>query len=176
LLVWQQAAGRLGLSAYLPSAHNLVVNGNFSLDVLNGGLDWQYQKQQSVELTLDPSDFHGGRRSLRVTFDGPRVNDAGIFQYIPVQPNTTYEFTGYYKNGEFDGAGGPHFTVQDMYSQHVYYESDELKDAGFWKSATGEFTTGPDCQLLVLHIRRLPEGSPIRGKLWVGDFHLTRKS
>jgi tetratricopeptide (TPR) repeat protein len=176
LLVWQQAAGRLGLSAYLPSSHNLVVNGNFGLDVLNGGLDWQYQKQSSVELTLDPSDFHGGRRSLLVTFDGPRVNDAGIFQYIPVQPNSTYEFTGYYKTGEFDGAGGPHFTLQDMYNQTVYYESDELKDAGFWKSATGEFKTGPDCRLVVLHIRRLPEGSPIRGKLWVGDFHLTRKS
>jgi tetratricopeptide (TPR) repeat protein len=176
LLVWQQAAVRLGLSGYLPSVHNLVVNGNFSLDVLNGGLDWQYQKLPSVELTLDPSDFHGGRRSLLVTFDGPRVNDAGLFQYIPVQPSTTYVFTGYYKTGEFDGAGGPHFTVQDMYSQAIYYESDELKDAGFWKSATGEFTTGPECRLVVLHIRRLPEGSPIRGKLWVGDFHLVRKA
>ena len=175
LLVWQQVAGPLKLSGYLPSPHNLVVNGNFSLDVLNGGLDWQYQKQPSVELTLDPGDFHGGRRSLLITFDGPRVNDAGFFQYIPVQPNTTYDFTGYYKTGEFDGAGGPHFTVQDMYNQTIYYESDELKDAGFWKSATGEFTTGPDCKLLVLHVRRLPEGSPIRGKLWVADFHLTRK-
>jgi tetratricopeptide (TPR) repeat protein len=176
LLVWQQAAVRLGLSGYLPSVHNLVVNGNFSLDVLNGGLDWQYQKLPSVELTLDPSDFHGGRRSLLVTFDGPRVNDAGLFQYIPVQPSTTYVFTGYYKTGKFDGAGGPHFTVQDMYSQAIYYESDELKDAGFWKSATSEFTTGPECRLVVLHIRRLPEGSPIRGKLWIGDFHLVRKA
>jgi tetratricopeptide (TPR) repeat protein len=176
LLVWQQAAIRLGLSGYLPSAHNLVVNGNFDHEVLNGGLDWQYAKQPSVELTLDPSDFHSGTRSLLVTFDGPRVSDAGFFQYIPVQPNTTYVFTGYYKTGEFDGAGGPHFTVQDMYSQAIYYESDELKDAGFWKSATGEFTTGPDCRLVVLHIRRLPEGSPIRGKLWVGDFHLVRKA
>jgi tetratricopeptide (TPR) repeat protein len=175
-LVWQQAADALKLSGYLPSTHNLVVNNNFSLEVLNGGLDWQYQKQQSVELTLDPGDFHGGRRSLLITFDGPRVSDAGIFQYIPILPNTTYEFTGYYKTGEFDGAGGPHFTLQDMYTQAVYYESDELKDAGFWKSATGEFTTPPDCRLLVLHIRRLPEGSPIRGKLWVGDFRLARKS
>jgi tetratricopeptide (TPR) repeat protein len=187
LLVWRQAADRPGgiidssrhaikLSPYLPSAHNLVVNGNFDHEVLNGGLDWQYEKQSSVELTLDPSDFHSGTRSLLVTFDGPRVSDAGFFQYIPVQPNTTYDFTGYYKTGEFDGAGGPHFTVQDMYSQAIYYESDELKDATFWKSATGEFTTGSECRLVVLHIRRLPEGSPIRGKLWVGDFHLARKA
>ena len=174
-LVWQQAATRFGLSSYLPKRNNLMVNGDFSLDVLNGGFDWQYQKQQSVTLTLDPSDFHGGHRSLLITFDGPGVMDAGIRQFIAVQPSTTYQFSAYYKNGEIEGAGGPHFTIQDVYTQTVLYDSDELKEAGFWKSATGEFTTGNDCKLLVLHIRRLPEGSPIRGKLWVDDFRLAVK-
>jgi hypothetical protein len=27
----------------------------------------------------------------------------------------------------------------------------------------------------VLHVRRIPEGSPIRGKLWVDDFRLAPK-
>lgn len=173
--VWQQTASRFGLLSYLPSSSNLVVNGNFSLDVLNGGFDWQYQKQSGVTLTLDPSDFHGGRRSLMITFDGPGINDAGLFQFIPVQPETTYAFSAYYKNGEMEGAGAPHFTIQDAYSQTVYYESDELKEAGFWKSANGEFKTSADSKLVILHIRRLPAGSPIRGKLWVDDFHLARK-
>jgi hypothetical protein len=93
-----------------------------------------------------------------------------------VQPSTAYQFSAYYKNGEMDGAGGPHFTIQDMYSQAVYYESDELKEAGFWKSVTGEFTTPADAKLLVVHIRRLPAGSPIRGKLWVDDLRLIRKN
>ncbi len=174
-IVWQQAAPRFGLSSYLPSRNNLIVNGDFSLDVLNGGFDWQYQKQQSVNLTLDPSDFHGGHRSLLITFDGPGVTDAGIRQFIAVQPGTHYEFSAYYKNGEIEGAGGPHFTIQDAYSKAILYDSDELKEAGFWKSATGEFTTAGDCKLLVLHVRRLPEGSPIRGKLWVDDFRLSAK-
>lgn len=174
-LVWQQAAPRFGLSGYLPSGRNLIVNGDFSLDVLNGGFDWQYQKQQSVTLTLDPSDFHGGHRSLLIAFDGPAVNDAGIRQFIAVQSNTLYEFSAYYKNGDFEGAGGPHFTIQDAYTQAVLYDSDELKEAGFWKSVTGEFTTGADTRLLVLHVRRLPAGSPIRGKLWVDDFRLAAK-
>lgn len=172
---WQQTASRFGLTSYLPSSGNLVVNGSFDFKVLNAGFDWQYQKQSSVNLTLDPSDFHSGRRSLLITFDGPGISEAGIYQLVAVQPNTTYNFTGYYKTGEIDGAGGPHFTIQDMYTQAVYYESEELKDAGFWKSADGEFTTGPDCKLAILHIRRLPSGSPMRGKLWVGDFHLVRK-
>ena len=174
-LVWQQGAPRFGLSSYLATRNNLIVNGDFSLDVLNGGFDWQYQKQRSVTLTLDPSDFHGGRRSLQITFDGPGVTDAGIRQFIAVQPGTLYQFSAYYKNGELEGAGGPHFTIQDAYSQAVLYDSDELKEAGFWKSATGEFTTADNCRLLVLHVRRLPEGSPIRGKLWVDDFRLVAK-
>jgi len=173
--VWQQTATRFRLTSYLPSPGNLVVNGGFNLEVLNGGLDWQYQKQSGVTLTLDPSDSHGGRRSLLIAFDGPGINDAGIYQFIPVQPNTTYKFSAYYKNGELEGAGGPHFTVQDMYSLAIYFDSDELKEAGFWKSVDGEFTTSPDCKLVVLHVRRIPEGSPIRGKLWVDDFHITRK-
>jgi len=174
-LVWQQAAPRFGLSSYLPTRSNLIVNGDFNLDVLNGGFDWQYQKQGSVTLTLDPSDFHSGHRSLMITFDGPGINDAGIRQFIAVQPNTLYEFSAYYKNGELEGAGGPHLTIQDAYTQAVLYDSDALKETGFWKSATGEFTTGDDCKLLVLHVRRLPAGSPIRGKLWVDDFRLVPK-
>jgi tetratricopeptide (TPR) repeat protein len=174
--VWQQTAARFGLSEYLSSSSNLIVNGNFNLKVLNGGFDWQYQKQRSVSLTLDPSEFHSGRRSLLITFDGPSITESGIFQLIPVQPNTTYEFSAYYKDGDMEGAGGPHFTVQDMYSQAVYYESEELRDSGFWKSVSGEFTTAADGKLVMLHVRRLPAGSPMRGKLWVDDFHLVRKN
>jgi len=175
VLVWKETASRFGLSSYLPVGGNLVVNGTLDYDPLNAGLDWHYNKQPAVTLTLDPTDFHAGRRSLLINFDGPGITDAGIFQLIAVQPNTTYEFSGYYKNGDIEGAGGPHFTVQDMYSQAVYYESDELKDAGFWKSVTSEFTTGPDCKLVMLHVRRLPAGSPMRGKLWIDDFRITRK-
>jgi tetratricopeptide (TPR) repeat protein len=175
VLVWQQTADRFSLSSYLPSSSNLIVNGSFALSVLNAGFDWQYQKQSAVGLTLDPTDFHANRRSLLVSFDGPGISEAGILQLVVVQPNTTYDFSAYYKNGEMQGAGGPHFTIQDLYNQKVYYESEELKDAAFWKSTGGEFTTDPDCKLVVLHIRRLPAGSPIRGKLWVDDFHLTKK-
>ncbi len=177
VLVWQQAVNRFNLSSYLPSSANLVVNGNFSRTVLNAGFDWQYQKQPGVSLTLDPTDFHAGQRSLLVTFDGPGIEEAGIYQLVAVQPNATYDFSAYYKNGDnTEGAGAPHFMIQDMYTQTIYYQSEELRDSGFWKSADGEFTTGPDCKLVVLHIRRLPAGSPIRGKLWVDDFHITKKS
>ncbi len=190
VLVWQQTTDHFKLSAYQPSPGNLIVNGKFSLRLLNAGFDWQYQKQAGVNLTLQPRDPKNpdGPRSLLITFDGPGITDAGIFQYVSVQPNTAYNFSAYYKNdGELEGAGGPHFTVQDVYSQAIYYESDvlkpgddskedeELKDSNSRKSVEGEFTTSSDCKLIVVHLRRVPERSPIRGKLWIDGFRLTRK-
>src|SRR6202161_3275871 len=41
---WQQAASvNRSLQAYLPSRQNLVVNGGFEENILNGGFDWWYQ-------------------------------------------------------------------------------------------------------------------------------------
>ena len=68
-VVWQQAVPRFNLSSgYLPKRNNLIVNGDFSLDILNAGFDWRYQKQQNVTPTLDPTDFpNGGNRSLLIS-------------------------------------------------------------------------------------------------------------
>lgn len=175
-MVWRQATALLQMSAYLPSSNNLIVNGNFSLPVLNGGFDWQYNKQSSVSLTLDPGDSHGGHRSLSISFDGPGVDDAGIYQLIAVQPNTTYSFSGYYKNGEIEGAGGLRFSLQDFYSGQTFYESDDLNNGTFWKNVFGDLTTGSGTQLLVLRVRRSPPGSPLRGRLWIDDMRLVEKS
>jgi len=175
-VVWRQATSLLGLNAYLPSSNNLIVNGDFHLDVLNGGFDWQYRKQPNVSLTLDTSEFHTGHRSLAIGFDGPGVDEAGIFQLVAVEPNTTYDFTGYYKNGEIEGAGAPHFVLQDIYSNKVFFQSDDLKFGSAWREVSGSFTSDPDTRMLVLRVARVPAGSPIRGKLWIDDFHLVEKS
>jgi len=173
-VAWQQAAGLLGWSEYLPAPGNLIVNSDFGLDVLNGGFDWIYQKQPSVSLVLDPSEYHSGHNSLSIAFDGPGVHDAGIYQWISVTPNTPYEFTGYYKSEELEGAGGPAFALHDAYSGQELFHSDELKDADFWKPVHGQFQTGPDTRLLLFSVDRIPAGSPIRGRLWIDDLQLTQ--
>lgn len=173
--VWQEAAPLCGLSAYLPSADNLVVNGDFSLDVLNGGFDWLYHKQPDVTLALDPTDFHSGHRSLSLVFDGQGVDDLGIQQLIPVWPNTAYEFSAYFKAKDIQGAGGPRFAIQDAYKHADYFTSDELMDADYWKLVGGSFTTGSETTMLVLHLQRYPPGSPIRGQLWVDNIRLVQK-
>ena len=171
-LVWRQAANLSGLAAYQPSPENLLVNGDFSLEILNGGFDWLYQKGPAVSLALDPTESHSSSRSLRIIFDGPGIADAGIRQLVAVEPNTVYEFSAFYKAQEMDGAGGVKFAVQDLYRETPFFLSEDLRDADFWKKVSGSFTTRPDTQLLVVRIARAPSGSPIRGKLWINGLRL----
>ena len=170
---WEETAGVLGLSSYLPTEDNLVVNGDFSLDILNGGFDWTYVNRTGVQPLLDSSAFRQGHRSLSLTFEGPGINDAGIQQLIPVRGATTYEFSAYYKSADFEGAGGPQIVLRDAYTGAPLYASDPLNDADFWKEAHSQVTTPDSTTLLVLAIERFPAGSPIRGKLWLGDFELS---
>ncbi|MGA9530094.1 MAG: hypothetical protein WBS24_18415 [Terriglobales bacterium] len=172
MAAWEQTAGVLGLSAYLPTEDNLIVNGDFGLDILNGGFDWTYVNRTGVRPLLDASDFREGRRSLSLTFEGPGISDAGIQQLIPVRGGTTYDFSAYYKSADFEGAGGPQIVLRDAYTNAPLYASDSLTDADFWKEVHSKITTPSSTTLLRLVIERFPAGSPIRGKMWLDDFQL----
>jgi tetratricopeptide (TPR) repeat protein len=170
---WEQTVPVLDLSAYQPTADNLIVNGDFSLDILNGGFDWTYVNQSGVHLLLDSSDFRQGNRSLSISFDGPGVTSAGVQQLIAVHGQTAYDFSAYYKSAEFQGAGGPQIVLREAYSGAVLFHSEPLNDADFWKPVHAKLTTPPDTNLLILSVERFPAGSPIRGKLWVDNFELS---
>jgi hypothetical protein len=173
MTAWEQASAPLGLSGYLPSEDNLIVNGDFSLDILNGGFDWTYINRNGVRPLLDPSDFQQGHRSLSLTFEGPGISNAGIQQLIPVRGANSYDFSAYYKSADFEGAGGPEIVLRDAYTNAPLFISDPLTDADFWKEVHAKVTTSGSTTLLILAIERSPAGSPIRGKLWLDGFQLS---
>jgi len=173
--VWSDAGSLAHLAAYQPSPMNLLVNGDFSLPMLNGGFDWTYESVPGVSLALDPTESHSGHRSLSIVFDGAGMQDAGIRQRVPVKPNTAYEFSGYFKSENLEGAGGPIFVAQDGFTGATYFTSDELKGADFWKQASGTFTTGPDTRSLLVRIAHIPAANAIRGRLWIDGLRLTKE-
>jgi tetratricopeptide (TPR) repeat protein len=173
--VWREASTLSNLSAYQPSRENMVVNGDFSLPVLNGGFDWIYYRSKDVSLALDPTQAHTGHRSLAIVFDSARLEDAGIRQLVPVEPNTIYDFSANFKAQQMDGAGGPRFVVQDVYDDQIYFASEDIKDADFWKPVSGTFTTGPDAKLVVIRIQRNPPNAAIKGKVWIDGVKLVER-
>lgn len=175
LRVWGDSANLADLSGYQHSPANLVVNGDFSLPVLNGGFDWLYQTIPGVTLTIDETESHSAQQSLSIVFDSGGLDDVGIRQLIPVEPHTEYEFSAYAKTENLEGAGGPHFVLEDAFTGTSFFNSDEMKGADFWKPVGGTFTTNPDTNLVLLHLARVPANNAIRGKLWVDGVKLTKK-
>lgn len=174
LAAWDQLATLNHEAGYLPS-ENLIVNGGFDTEILNGGFDWRYSRQPGVGLSLDDTTFHGGHRALAITFQGPGVDEIKIFHFIPVAPNSTYDFSSYFRTSDLEGAGAPRIVITDGYSERVYFTSDDLKNTEVWRQTNGTFTTAAEAKLAVLKIMRVPEGRPIRGTLWLDDVELTKK-
>jgi tetratricopeptide (TPR) repeat protein len=158
------------LRPYLPGA-DLVVNGGFEQDMLNGGFDWWYQKLPGVSLSLDSSNYRGGRRSLLIQFDGA-VSDAGIREYVVLKPNTLYEFSAAYR-AELNGAYGVTFEVRAMDGNATLAATEEMLGNTPWRVTRTSFKTGTETQLAV--VRPAHGNGLIRGKLWVDDVSLVEK-
>jgi tetratricopeptide (TPR) repeat protein len=174
---WQQLAVLdRSIQLYLPSRENLVVNGGFEENVLNGGFDWWYESNPHAALGIDTSEFHSGTRSLSITFDGRNPGDAGIFQFIPVKPNTGYEFRAEYRTEDIESASGPRFAIVDAYTKASYVLTDDVLDTNPWRAQKARFQTGPNTNLVLLTIVRQPAGPLIRGKLWIDDVRLVEAS
>jgi hypothetical protein len=165
------------IQPYLPSPENLIVNGGFEENLLNGGFDWWYESNPHVALALDADRFFGGTRSLSVTFDGRNAPDAGIAQLIPVKPDTDYEFSAESRTQDIDSASGPRFAITDAYNTTVSYVlTDDLLGTNPWHRQQARFHTGPGTNLLFLKVIREPAAPLIRGKLWIDDVRLVETS
>jgi tetratricopeptide (TPR) repeat protein len=173
---WQQLARvNPSLQPYLPSPQSLIVNAGFEENLLNGGFDWWYQPNPHAAVALDMSELHSGTRSLSITFDGQNAPDAGIFQFIPVKPNTGYEFSAEYRTEEIESASGPRFAIADAYTNAPYVLSDDVLGTNPWRLQQARFQTGPNTNLVLLRIIRQPAGALIRGKFWIDDLKLVEK-
>jgi len=175
---WQQLAQvDKEIQPYLPSRENLIVNGGFEENLLNGGFDWWYDSNPHAALALDTDRFYGGTRSLSVTFDGRNAPDAGIAQLIPVKPDTDYEFSAESRTQDIDSASGPRFAITDAYTTTVSYVlTDDLLGTNPWHRQQARFHTGPGTNLLFLKVIRQPAAPLIRGKLWIDDVRLVETS
>jgi hypothetical protein len=102
------------------SDHNLVTNGSFEFEIVNGGLDWRIIPVKGVVVSTDNRTFFDGVRSLRIEFGG---KDFHVFQYIPVKPKTLYRFTGYMRVQRVTTDSGPRFQIYDAYDIHRLFLS-----------------------------------------------------
>jgi hypothetical protein len=174
---WKQLAPiDRSVSALQLSGENLVTNGGFEEDILNGGFDWRKLEIEHARAEADSSVFHSGSRSLAISFDGKEVGPGlGVTQLVPVKPNAKYEFSGYMKADTIESGSGPRFSISDRYSSGRLVLTEDVLGTAGWQQRTATFTTGPQTNLLVVQVVRDPSWMLIKGRVWIDDLSLTAK-
>ena len=158
-------------------APNLVTNGSFESDILNGGLDWRVVPMEGVAVSIDSSDSVDGARSLRIEFDGTQNVDYGhVLQYVFVRPNTRYQFYGRMRTQSITTDSGPRFQIFDAYDfARMLAAADNALGTSGWTEQRLEFHTPGDTRLLVIRIARPPSGkfdNKISGTAWIDKVRL----
>jgi hypothetical protein len=159
------------------SGSNLITNGGFESDILNGGLDWRIFPTEGAVVSLDSAVPFEGARALQITFDGSRNVDYGhVFQYLPVQPKTRYRFSGHMRVQGITTDSGLRFQLCDAYKMsNVFVLSENLVDTSDWSEEHAEFTTLADTHLLLLRVVRPVStklDNRIAGTVWIDDVRL----
>lgn len=159
------------------SGTNLITNGGFEFDILNGGFDWRVIPTEGVVVDPSSSSAFEGRRALRIAFDGSRNVDFGhVFQYVPVQPNTRYRLSVQVRAQGITTDSGPRVQLCDAYNVgQVFGSTTNLLGTSNWSEEDAEFTTRADTRLLLVRVVRPASArldNQIAGTEWIDSVSL----
>ena len=168
---WRQLGERNeAFRLYEPRGDNLVVNGSFEGELLNSGFDWRLSSQ-ATKVTVDDEIFKSGEHSVLVTYSTP-VLDSGLYQLVPVRPNSSYKAKAWLKTEELQTANGPRLALTDAYTGALLGASDPVAYTTPWKEVSVDFRTGPETELIAVRLSRDRQDTVVRGRLWIDDVEI----
>ncbi len=157
---------------------NLLTNGSFEGEILDGGLDWRVVPVEGAVVSVDSLVFFDGTRALRIRFDGKHNLDySHVLQYVPVQPNSSYRFMGYLRAQGITTDSGPRFQILDARDPlRLSLSTEGVVGTLNWSLQQLQFKTGPDTHLLLVCLARSPSrmfDNLISGTVWIDHVVLT---
>jgi Tetratricopeptide repeat len=180
--VWDQALVYAGVSRPPDPLGSLVWDGGFESDVEGGGFAWRYAPFASgVQVNLDTSEKHSGKRSLRLTFNGlSNVNFGDVCEYVAVQPATSYLFSAWVQTRELTTDQGVRIGLYSISAlDHSVAWTDDVHGTHAWTQVQLPWTSGKDVYGLKLCVSRQASAgfdSKISGSAWIDDVALVRAS
>jgi tetratricopeptide (TPR) repeat protein len=155
--VWSSLATRFPSRTPPPASdENLVTNGNFHTDILNGGFGWRVYPVKGAEVTQPQSDSGSGGRYLRIDFDGSAnpYYDA-VAQFVRVKRNSRYTFTAMMRSVAITTDSGVCVQISDAYDPaKILGSTDSLSGSVPWSEHTFSFATGANTDLVLMKVVR----------------------
>jgi tetratricopeptide (TPR) repeat protein len=159
------------------SAGNRVTNAGFEHEVLNGGLDWHILSVDGVDAHVIAGVAFEGARCLELVFAGTaNLAYFHVFEFVPVEPGTTYLFTARVRAHEISSDQRPRFLLRDSQDERLLrVETAAVPATSDWTELRVEFRTGPATRVVDVRLFR-PQSRKfdgrIGGTLWIDDVRL----
>jgi len=151
-----------------------VHNGDFEMDFLRGGLEWQIPRCP-CEIGLDTSVFRSGTRSLRVVFDRKANLSFQLGQLVPVEPGRRYRLRAFLRTENITSNSGMRFEVRSvpLVKEELFAQSAQnLVGTNPWTPVEMEFRTGPSTSVVSIRLYRVPSqrlNNILLGKVWLDE-------
>ena len=145
---------------------------------------WQPRGSSQVQVDIDANKSHKGGRSLRLIFQ-VRQNSAliQVYQLVPVEPNTDYEFEGYVSTENLESGSKPLVEVIDPVDEKTIVASEAApRGTNNWGRINFSFKTGEKTEAVILRVMRntcVNEETPICpifGSVWYDNFSIKRRN
>jgi len=139
---------------------------------------WKIAPVEKMDVKLDPTQKHGGNRSLRVNFNGysaPTLN--GIYQIIAVEAKMRYRLSFWLRTENLKSAGAPNLEIYNAVdNKNVAVSSSFPVGTNDWQQIKVEFTAPENTEGVAIRTTRVycGENCPIIGAFWYDDFRLER--
>lgn len=157
-----------------------IFNGGFEYEVADGGFGWREERVSGVTYALDRLVAHSGKQSMRVTFDGgSNLDFAQLLQFVPVKSKEQYRFNAYLRTQDITTDSGVRFLIYASNSpSEAQILTPSLVGTNPWTPVETDVSTGPNTNLLVIALRRVPSqkfDNKLKGTAWIDDVSLVRE-
>jgi tetratricopeptide (TPR) repeat protein len=179
--VWQQDLQKEGskgihsnfesLKQSMRSETNLIWNGSFEEEILNGGFDWRFFGIPEVEVQTVLNESFYGIKCLRIRFSSSNVPYLHLRQALPILDPGIYRFEYYAKTLDLTSDQRPYFALRAFPENgRTYFHTEMLPANSSWQRYSYEFRVEPGTKALQLMLIRdlsTKLGNQIQGTLWL---------
>jgi tetratricopeptide (TPR) repeat protein len=175
--VWLKALQMAGIPNDVPDDHSVVWDGGFARSFTNGGLGWRWEPPLGVAIDFDSPRQFSGTRSVRLDFGGSTNLELDEpRQYVPVEPNRTYNFRGYLRTERISTESGLRFSVVDPHhNAGTNVTTDNLTETNGWTEVNAQIRTSDQTHFLLVRVFRYPSRlfeNKLSGSAWIADISL----
>jgi hypothetical protein len=152
-------------------SRNLVWNGSFENEILQGGFDWRYPGMQDVQFQVDLNNCMEGLKCFTVTFGGTNISFSHLRQIIPIPSPGSYVLDFYLRTEGLTTDQTPYVSIQGYpEGSGASLRTDHFPESTGWEKMSCPFVVKENCKAIQFILRRDPSSkfdNQIKGSLWL---------